>query len=464
MRPLLFRLLILFTVIGLIAAPVLFTANADIRRAASALADARPLDAVADLEHAATLLFWRADLWERAGRAAFAGGDMSAAARLLGHAHRLSVEGWSDLGTAYYQLGLFDQSARALQRGLDAYGANASLYRGLALAHNAQGDFESEAEALQKYIVIDDTDAAVHHRLGLLLSIFDPEKALPELMISEKLDAAYDPAVQTMRSALNLSTLQMDEANRLLMIGRGLGLVQEWQLAREAFQRAASADAGNAEAWAWLGEANQHLGQEGGEELARAEALDPFSANVRALSGLYWKRKNESQKALAQFQWAAAIEPQNPAFQAALGDAYVFASDLPPALAAYQRATELAPTDVTYWRVLAVFSGQYSFRVEDVGIPAAQQVLALVPDDASSFDLLGWTYLAANITGLAEGNLLAALRLNPDYAPAHLHLGMTYLQMNKMEAARHHLLEAQALDPEGTDGQRAAQLLGLYFP
>ena len=139
-----------------------------------------------------------------------------------------------------------------------------------------------------------------------------------------------------------------------------------------------------------------------------------------------------------------------------------FAANL--ALAAYQRATELAPADATYWRTLATFSGQYSFQVEQVGIPAAQQVLELRPDEAASFDLLGWTYLAANVTRLAEENLLAALRLDPDYAPAHLHLGITYLQMNKLESARAHLLQAQALDPEGAEGRAAAQLLALYFP
>jgi tetratricopeptide (TPR) repeat protein len=464
MRTLLSRLLILLALLGLIAAPVLFSAQADIRRADSALANARPLDATADYEHASLFLFWRADLKERAGRAAFAGGDVFNAGRLLSQADSLSVEGWRDLGAAYFQLERFEDSARAYQRGVEAHGTDASLYRGLALARNAQGDLESEAAALQNYVALDDSDAAIRHRLGLLLSIFDPENALAELTASATLDEAYDPEAQTMRSALNLASIESDEADRLIAIGRGLGLVSEWQLAREAFRRASLADGKNAEAWAWLGEADQHLGQDGSEALERAVALNPFSANVRALSGLYWKRQNEPQKALAQFQWAAAIEPQNPAFQAALGDAYVFAGDLPSALAAYIHTAELAPTEVSYWRMLAIFSAQYSFQVQEVGIPAAQQALALAPDEASSYDLLGWTHLAANITGLAEGNLKAALRLDPDYVPAHLHLGMTYLQINRLEDARLHLFQAQRLAPESTEGQQAAQLLQLYFP
>jgi tetratricopeptide (TPR) repeat protein len=114
--------------------------------------------------------------------------------------------------------------------------------------------------------------------------------------------------------------------------------------------------------------------------------------------------------------------------------------------------------------MLALFTAQYSFQVVEVGIPAAQQVLALNPDEASSYDLLGWLYLAANKPGLAEDTLLTALRLDPEYAPAHLHLGMTYLEMNQLDDAQSHLLQAKSLDPEGAQGQQAAQLLELYFP
>lgn len=428
------------------------------------MAAGHPLEAAAHLEHAAALLVWRADLMERAGRAAFAGGDMAEAARLLSQSRRLSVDGWRELGEAYRQLGRYDEAARAYRRGLEIYGPQPSLYRGLALAFNAQGDFEAEMAAFREYVALDGTEAAARHRLGLLLSLYDPERALPELLASAELDADYDSVVQTMRSALNLASLESDEARRLTIIGRGLGLAREWQLAREAFQRAVGADGENAEAWAWLGEAKQHLGQDGGEELERAVALSPFSATVRALYGLYWKRQDEPQLALAQFQWAAAIEPENPAWFAALGDAYASAGDLPPALAAYQRAAELAPSEAAYWRMLAAFTVQYHFQVEEVGVPAAQRMLKLEPDIPASYDLLGQSCLAAALYEQAEENLLTALRLDPNYAPAHLHLGMLYLEWGRPEAARAHLIQAQALDPQGADGAAAESLLALYFP
>lgn len=464
MRQQYYKIVIFIAVLGAIILPAYFSARTDIQRAGNALAQGRPLEAGAEFEHAATILFWRDDLRERAGRAAFAGGDMSAAVRLLGQLQDLSAEGWNDLGAAYYQLGMYSESEDALERGLEMHGPGTQFYRGLVLAANAQGDPESEITALKKYIDLDNGDAAIHHRLGLLLAVFDPGSALSELMTSAKLDKAYDPAVQSMRSALNLAEIQPDESKRMVMIGRGLGLVQEWQLAREAFQRAVNADEGNAEAWAWLGEAKQHLGMDGGEEMARAATLEPFSANVRALYGLYWNRKGDARMALAQFQWAAVIEPENPAFLASLADAQVFAGDLPQALAAYVRATELAPSDATYWRRLALFTAQYNYQVEELGIPAAQQVLELVPDEAASYDLLGWTYLAANKTDLAEDSLQTALRLDSEHAPAHLHLGMTYIQLNQMDEARAHLLKAESLDPDGPQGEQAKDLLEMYFP
>jgi len=90
--------------------------------------------------------------------------------------------------------------------------------------------------------------------------------------------------------------------------------------------------------------------------------------------------------------------------------------------------------------------------------------LKLAPDEAASYDLLGWMYLAAGQHDEAEKNLLEALRLDPDDAAAHLHLGTTYLELNRMDEARQQLSLAQSLDADGADGEAAQKLLALYFP
>lgn len=464
MRPPLTRTLILLAICGLILLPALASALADVRRADASIASGNYASAAADYEHAARLLFWRDDLWESAGRAAFAGKNYAEAIRLLNRAPSLSSEGWADLGEAYFQFDQVEETIRALEQGLDESGASARNYRLLALAYNARGMFAGESTALSNYLTLQNEDAAAHYRLGLLFSLTNPDRTVEEFSIAANQDEAYDPAYQTMRSTINLSSLENDDSKRLAVIGRGLGLVQEWELAREAFQRAVNADGKNAEAWAWLGEAKQHLGQGGREELERAEALDPFSANVRALFGLYWKRNEEPKRALAEYQWAVILEPQNPFWQAALGEAHAQAGDLPPALEAYQHAAELAPSDASFWRLLAIFCAQYSFQTAEVGLPAAHQVVLLAPDEAASFDLLGWIYLSSGLQTEAEASLQRALVMDPDLASAHLHLAMLYLQRGDYPNARQQLVLARDLDANGQDGQLAAQMLAQYFP
>lgn len=464
MRPLLARLSILVALLTLILAPVILLVNADIRRADSNFAAGNFASAAADYEHAARIYVWRGDLWERAGRAAFAGGNFAEAIRLFEAAPALSSESWAQLGQAYFHFDRVDESIHAYQRGLEQRGGAPSLYRGLVLGYNAKGDLASEADALGNYLALQTDDAAAHYRFGLLLTLSSPDRALAELSSAAQLDPAFDPAFQTMRTALNLASLEDDESRQLVVIGRGLGLVQEWPLALVAFQRAVDVDAKNAEAWAWLGEAKQHLGQDGRADLERAESLDPFNANVRALFGLYWKRLDEAQRALAEFQWTAVLEPENPNWQAALGEAFAQAGDLPPALAAYQRAAELAPTERTFWRLLAIFCAQYSYQAGDVGLDAAHRVVNLAPDDPASYDLLGWLYLSSGLTSEAETTLQRALAMDPQLASAHLHLAMLHMQLDRWDLARASLTRARDLDANGPVGQAAARMLAQYFP
>jgi tetratricopeptide (TPR) repeat protein len=230
-----------------------------------------------------------------------------------------------------------------------------------------------------------------------------------------------------------------------------------------AFQQAIRADGTSAEAWAWLGEAKQQLGQEGSAELNHAMALDSRSVIVRALRGLYWKRIGNNRAALSEYQAAAELEPQSPAWKIALGETYASLGDLVSALGVYQRATELAPDDASTWRLLATFCAQYGVQVQTVGIPAAQTAVDLAPQDALALDVLGWNQLSAGWLYSAEENLLAALELAPDLAAAHLHLALVYLQKGDRDAAYEELLLVRELDPQGVFGQQADQILIQNF-
>jgi len=177
------------------------------------------------------------------------------------------------------------------------------------------------------------------------------------------------------------------------------------------------------------------------------------------LRGLYFQRAGNFREALAEFQSAAKLEPDNPAWRVSMGEAHSKLGDLIRALEAYQSATTLVPDDASYWRLLAIFCAQNNVNIKDVGIPAAQKAVILAQEDTISFDVLGWLLLLDARHEEAERFLLRALELDSQNASAYLHLGMMYLQEEDRTAAYDQLIKARDLG-----NVEAGVLLNQYFP
>lgn len=413
---------------------------------------------------AAQTLFWRTDLQEKAGIAAGTDGNFTSAVDFLEHSPKLSEQGWVVLAYSYFKLDDFPSALLAYQHGLNNFPTSASLYAGLALLHRTQKDWAAERLDLQKQISFDEKNAPAHYRLGLLLIIFESDQALDHLTTASSLDPQFDPAMQTLRIALSVASTQADESQRYVTLGRALGLVNEWDLALVAFDRAVKSNAENAEAWAWLGEARQQTGLDGSAELDQAISIDDKSVLVRALRALHWSRLENYDRMLAEYSLAARSEPNNPAWQAGMGDAYVKMGNLAAGLDAYKRATELAPKDASYWRLLAMLCADHVVAVEEVGLPAAQKAAELAPKDPATLDVLGYLYFSSGRFATAEETLKTVLEIDPGYYPARIHLAMNYLTQGNRPAAYDQLIYVRKADAGGVDGEHAKQLLSQYFP
>jgi len=463
-------------VVALLAAvflPIVFMGYFSLSRAETQLAAQEYARAAESFEQSAQLLYWRNDLWEKAGIAAALDENYLQALDHFEHVSVLTEEGWVWLGSSYLSLSDSNSAITALKQGLQFHDSSA-LYTLLAFAYRNQNDLDAERSALENQLRLEENlgDVYTYYRLGLLLAVLEPEQALTPLMFSSSLDPQFDPAVQTLRAALNLSSTQPDASQQMVTIGRALGLVQEWNLSVAAFEKAIALDEKNAEAWAWLGEAKQHTefalsestGEIGRAELDRAVALNHTSVVVRGLRALYWNRQEKYPQMLAEYLLAAEYEPTNPAWQAGLGNAYIKRGDLVSALTAYQHATELAPNESTYWSLLAVFCAENGVHLEDVGLPAAQRAVEISPENPSALDALGWVYLSSGRYATAEQTLLDVTKRFPAYLPAHIHLAMTYLAQGNRTAAFDVLNFVQDADPNGANGEMARQLLSRYFP
>ncbi len=445
----------------------------------------RPLAGAADLESAQRLetagdyaaasaayasaaarIPWRSDLWEQAGLAAWQDGEAEQAASLFPLAdahHALSASGWLAYGDALAAQGDEASALHAWEQSLQQEPSAEACLR-LAQAARKTGDFPKAIDYLERAIALAPQAAEAHYQLGLLLAATAPGEALPELMQAATLDPDLDETVQSLRLELNRAFLVEDRAYQFTVSGRALASLGEWDLAAEAFRQAVEADAEYAEAWAWLGEARQQTGQDGRPQLIRALFLNPQSASVQALDGLYWLRQGEPEKALAAYGKAAALEPENAAWQTALGEAAAASGDMLKASQYYRRAVELAPDDPTTWRALALFSLENSTDVENTGLVAARHLLELAPDDWLTYDIAGQvaTLLVAYVE--AETHLLKAIELAPQEAAPHFHLALAYLESGQAALAYDKLQDTLSLDPDGPYGWQAQRLLEQYFP
>lgn len=184
---------------------------------------------------------------------------------------------------------------------------------------------------------------------------------------------------------------------------------------------------------------------------------------MRSLRGLYFQREEAWEQALDEFEAAAAEEPENEHWRIAIGEIYARLGDLPKALATYEEAAALAPSNANMWNLLALFSVEYAGQVAEVGLPAARKAVILAPENATFADTLGRVHFALGEEGEAEKFFLHALELDPDLASAHLHLGLFYLQSQQLDEAYPSFLEAVRLGENTPVGEEAARLLAFYF-
>lgn len=454
---------ILLILLVLILAPRPAAGYLDLRQARRLEATGNYAAAASRYGEAAERLPWQPSLWEKAGMAAQLGGDPVKAVAFLRRAasrNALTGQGWVSLGVTYRQSGDLSSAIQAWQHALPL----ADAYRYLAQSQRELGNFSASMDNWAAAIARKPDDASAHYQLGLLKMVIAPTDALPELMRAAQLDPSLDPSVQALRSVLNTAFLSDDRAYQFLVSGRALGGLGEWDLAAKAFHNAVTLRADYGEAWAWLSEAKQQQGLDGSIEMGRALGLNPGSAMIQSLYGIDLQRQKQPEKALTAFQKAAALEPEEPGWQMALGGAYEQTGDLVAALEHYQKAAELSPDQADAWRALAEFSLRNSVDLSGTGLPAARRLVELAKNDWRADDIAGQILMeTGNMVG-AEILLKKAVELDPTQAAPALHLGLLYLQTGSRAAAYSYLNQAKVFDPNGEVGWQANRLLEQNFP
>jgi len=420
------------------------------------------------LSQAAVHAPWRNDLWEQAGVLALKGGNAETAKSYLERARtkqELSAEGMQSMGDILEFEGDLQSAVLYWEKAQNAGAENSALRTKLGAAYRGLGNVEDAIQQLQMLLESGPGDAHINYELGLLLAASDPEAAPAYLTLAAELNPELSSKSQQIISSIRSARRAEDQAYLFTSSGQALASIEEWDLAAYALSKAVELNPEFADAWAYLGEAYQHINQSGFVELNNALELDPNSVAGNLLMALYWQRNDKFGLALINLHTAAKHEPENPVLQAEIGNTLALLGNLSAAEIHYQRAVDLAPRDPKYWQVLANFYIKYDLDLRESGLSAARQAVILAPEDPASLDVMAQVYILLDHPLIARRFLARAIEADPEYAPAQFHLGTIYLMEGKTHQAYQKLNLAKSLANENSQtAEQARRLLESNFP
>lgn len=359
------------------------------------------------------------------------------------------------LGESYADRGDW---AAALQHWLRAAALapdDARIQVALGRGSLAQGHFDQAASILTHALQLDASSseaAEAHALLGRLVVLDDPD--LAERYFRQAADLDMLAVLQTINA-------EPSPSRRATLWGIAFLQRQELALARHYLEQAASLAPEDAEILAYLAHTLDQLGETAAAKdlLEQALELDEDSVLAYYFLGAHNRLVGNVEAAQAALWEAALRDPENAALRVEMAEAFLDQADYPNAEEWYLGAVEAAPDQVDFHLALVHFYLDHLYKVAERGIPAAQALVELDPDNATAHDLLGWAYQLSGQPDAAAQALQEALALDPELASAHFHLGILDLFAGRQAQAQEHLQRAADLDTGGYVRKRAEAYL-----
>ena len=341
---------------------------------------------------------------------------------------------------------------------------DSSVYSSLVTLQKQNGELELAKETLLKWTRDYPADSSALYQLGVLSCMDDPGLALTSLARAAEADPQYQYAYDTLKPALSARDSGQPAYN-LVLLGRALGMLNEWAMAALVFQAAAELEPQYPEALAFLSEALYQTGQDGSAQVEMALQTNPDSIVANAIHAVQQRRMGNLDIALFSLYRAAALEPEQGIWQLEIASTLIEMDAVAEAFPHLKTAVLLEPLNIQFWKALSDYCASTGIYLRDEGLPAARKVMLLAPDDPGSFDTMGRSLAALGDLENAIRYYQAALARDPAHASAHLHLAQAYLNQGRSQLALEHLALAQSYaieDPQTL--KTATRLMERYFP
>jgi tetratricopeptide (TPR) repeat protein len=181
-------------------------------------------------------------------------------------------------------------------------------------------------------------------------------------------------------------------------------------------------------------------------EFEEALQLDPDDAETHYNLGLAYKALGKVDEAIGEYQEAIRLDPDLAEAHNGLGNAYSDQGRLDAAIAEYEEAIRLDPdlSDAHFNLGHALMDqGEY-----EKALTAYQEAIRLEPDDPETRHNVGVAYAKMGLIDEAIAAWEEAIEVNPDFVETHYTLGLAYGSQDMFEQAAAQMEEVIRLDPE----------------
>jgi len=399
---------------------------------------------------------------------------------------------YCNLAWAYSQKGSYQEAVPLYQKSIDLFGNNqdkAIAWNRLGNAYRQLGDNESAIASYQRAIELNPEDATLRQALGRIQSELD--RIDETLSVDKENTATPIVAVGDDAIAIDHRAIELNEfdPNQVLFVSdpgirrNGSGHREESGTAYDAtgmdpqidyvnavvaYQKEAELallDPGHAQdrafAWIDLGELHNdagHLGETVAMKKEEARAADQKTARFFPAQAPVGKAPQViAQDAMpvegvVNMGTEAAVKVQNTAIPDK-NEVPVDNHANDEAIAAYQKVTEINPTNARAWHTLGNLlrtSGRYNKAVS-----AFQQAVSLDPNKEVFHYHLGLVYAAQKRYDEAVRAFQKVVELNPDYNLAHCTLAGYYRRLGQEDEAKKHIAIALPTMKNETEYNRA---------
>lgn len=409
-------------------------------------------------------------LWLEAGQTERSQSEL----RRLAAAHATNAAYQFSYGRALLAAGQLNEAEQQFTKTLELDGRHQASRAELLEVRLRQGKYElalATADLLRK----DDPARYRHQRVQALIGLGRSNEAQQELALLD----AQAPETMLGWGLLRYAEKRYAEAEALfakLYTSRGdIASLQRMALTRLARQQGASALALVEEALrrqptpalrAFLAALYLETGQAAAaeREYRALQSAEPRNGEFVLRTGMARLAQHNVQgklaAAIASFEEARVLRPQDPAVLSLLGTAYVLSGRGAEAVPLYRQSLRTYPEDPELWNALAFALADSAAATErQEALALAQKALAKRPQHLDYQDTIGYVHYKLGQLDDALPIFQALCRRAAPRAGYALHLGMVQAALGQRSEARQALEAALRAGPSGVEEQQIREWL-----